>query len=124
MGTIAAGGSRSEREGMVACLVRDARALSLRRATRELLRLYKQNDILTYASAISFQSFFALVPLTLLGLGLLGTFGATHVWTHDLSPTIKENVSGPVYQVVDDTVRRVLSQRQLFWATLGAALAV
>ena len=70
MGTIAAGGTRSEREGMISCLVTDARALSLRAAVREILRLYKENDILTYASAISFQVFFALVPMALLALGL------------------------------------------------------
>jgi membrane protein len=124
MGTIAAGGTRSEREGMIACIVTDARALSVRGATREILRLYKENDILTYASAISFQTFFALVPIALLGLGLLGMFGATGVWTHDLAPTVKTNVSAPVYQVVDDTVRKVLAHRQLFWVTLGAAIAV
>src|SRR3954469_10792711 len=124
MGTIAAGGTRSEREGMVACLVNDARALSVRGATREILRLFKENDLLTYASAISFQVFFALVPIALLALGLLGTFGAAGVWTHDLAPTFKANVSSNVYQVIDDTVRKVLAHRQLFWVTLGAVIAV
>src|SRR4051812_20622060 len=124
MGTIAAGGTRSEREGMVACLVNDARALSVRGATREILRLFKENDLLTYASAISFQVFFALVPIALLALGLLGTFGATGVWTHDLAPTVKANVSANVYQVIDETVRKVLAGGHLFWITLGAAIAV
>jgi membrane protein len=124
MGTIAAGGTRSEREGMIACLVNDARALSLRGATREILRLFKENDLLTYASAISFQVFFALVPLALVALGLLGTFGGTGVWTHDIAPTLKQNLSGPVYHAVDDTVRRVLAHQHVFWVTLGAAIAV
>src|SRR4051812_21039932 len=124
MGTIAAGGTRSEREGMVACLVNDARALSVRGATREILRLFKENDLLTYASAISFQVFFALVPIALLALGLLGTFGAAGVWTHDLAPTVKANVSANVYQVIDETVRKVLAGGHVFWVTLGAAIAV
>src|SRR4051812_872 len=124
MGTIAAGGTRSEREGMVACLVNDARALSVRGATREILRLFKENDLLTYASAISFQVFFALVPIALLALGLLGTFGAAGVWTHDLAPTVKANVSANVYQVIDETVRKVLAGGPVFWGTLGAAIAV
>src|SRR4051795_1054094 len=124
MGTIAAGGTRSEREGMISCLVTDARALSLRAATREILRLYKENDILTYASAISFQVFFALVPMALLALGLLSAFGATGVWTHDLAPTLKQSLSAPVYHAVDDTVRKVLADQHLFWITLGAAIAV
>jgi membrane protein len=124
MATVAAGASRSEREGMITCLVKDARALSPRAAVREILAGFKQNDLLTYASAISFQVFFALVPLALLALGLVGTFGATEVWTRDISPAVRENVSAPVYHVIDDTVRSVLAKRQLFWVTLGAALAV
>jgi membrane protein len=124
MGTIAAGGTRSEREGMIACLVADARSLSLRAAVREILRLYKENDILTYASAIAFQVFFALVPMALLALGLLSAFGATGVWTHDVAPTLKQSLTGPVYHAVDDTVRKVLAEQHGFWITLGAAIAV
>jgi membrane protein len=124
MGTVAAGGSRSEREGMIACLVTDARALSLRAATREILHGFKQNDLLTYASAISFQVFFALVPLALLALGLIGTLGLSNWWSTDAAHTVRDNVSPPVYHVIDDTVRKILAHRQLFWVTLGAAIAV
>lgn len=37
-----------------------------------LLRSYAENNLLTYASAISFQVFFALIPLGLFALALLG----------------------------------------------------
>src|SRR3954447_3364831 len=124
MGTVAAGGSRTEREGMIACLVNDARALSPRAATHEILAGFKQNDLLTYASAISFQVVFALVPLTLLALGLIGTLGLSSWWSTDAAQTVKDNVSPPVYHVIDDTVRKILGHRQLFWVTLGAAIAV
>jgi membrane protein len=124
MGTIAAGASRTEREGMIACLVSDARALSLRGATRDILAGFKQNDLLTYASAISFQVVFALVPLVLLALGLMGTLGLTNWWSTDAAHTVRDNVSPPVYHVIDDTVRKILAHRQLFWVTLGAVIAV
>jgi membrane protein len=124
MATATAGGTRSEREGMIACLVSDARAMSLRGATRAVVAGFKENDLLTYASAISFQVFFALVPLALLALGLLGTFGLSEWWSTDAAHTVRENVSGPVYHVVNDTVRKILAHRQLFWVTLGAAIAV
>ena len=124
MGTIAAGGTRSEREGLITCLVNDARALSPRAAVREVVRLYKENDILTYASAISFQVFFALVPLALLALGLIGTLGLSNWWSTDAAHTVRDNVSPSVYHVIDDTVRKILAHRQLFWVTLGAAIAV
>jgi membrane protein len=124
MATATAGGTRSEREGMIACLVSDARAMSLRGATRAVADGFKQNDLLTYASAISFQVFFALVPLTLLALGLIGTFGLSDWWSTDAAHTVKENVSGPVYHVINDTVLKILAHRQVFWVTLGAAIAV
>src|SRR5256885_3414939 len=124
MGTVAAGGTRSEREGMVACLVSDARALSVRAATRDILDGFKKNDLLTYASAISFQVFFALVPLALLALGLIGTLGLSNWWSTDAAHTVRENVSPPVYHLIDSTVRKILAHRQLFWVTLGAVIAV
>src|SRR3954465_2364638 len=124
MATVAAGGTRSEREGMIACLVSDARALSPRGAIEAVLLGFKKNDLLTYASAISFQVFFALVPLTLLALGLLGTLGLSEWWSTDAAHTVKENVSAPVYNVINDTVRKILAHRQLFWVTLGAAIAI
>ena len=109
---------------MITCLVSDARAFSLRAATREILRGFKENDLLTYASAISFQVFFALVPLALLALGLIGTFGLSSWWSNDAAQTVRDNVSAPVYHVIDDTVRKILAHRQVFWVTLGAAIAV
>jgi membrane protein len=124
MATVAAGGTRTEREGMITCLMSDARALSPRAAIKAVALGFKENDLLTYASAISFQVFFALVPLALLALGLLGTFGLSGWWSTDAAHTVKDNVSGPVYHVINDTVHKILSQRQLFWVTLGAAIAV
>jgi membrane protein len=121
MATVAVGESRTEREGMMRCLVADARAMSPHAALRSVVDGFKKNDLLTYASAISFQVVFALVPLALLALGLLGTFGATEVWTKDVAPTVRDNLS---YQVLDDTVRKVLADRQFFWVTLGAAIAI
>src|SRR3954447_5373596 len=117
-------GTRSEREGMITCLMSDARALSPRAAIAAVVAGFKENDLLTYASAISFQVFFALVPLALLALGLLGAFGLSEWWSTDAAHTVKENVSPPVYHVVNDTVHRILAQRQLFWVTLGAVIAV
>src|SRR3954463_9143185 len=124
MATVAAGRTRTEREGMITCLMSDARALSPRAAMQAVLVGFKKNDLLTYASAISFQVFFALVPLTLLALGLLGTFGLSDWWSTDAEHTVKDNVSGPVYRVINDTVQKILAHRQLFWVTLGAAIAV
>src|SRR5919206_1137320 len=105
---------------MVGRLLREARALKPREAWREILRGFHENDLLTYASAISFQVFFALIPLALLGLGILGAFGLTDVWSSDVAPNLRDSASPAAYKVIDQTVRHVLERKQLFWATVGA----
>src|SRR3954470_20097272 len=108
---------------MVGGLLREARALKPREAWRDILRGFERNDLLTYASAISFQVFFALIPLALLGLGVLGAFGLTNVWSSDIAPKLRDSTSPAAYQVMDQTVRGVLEHRYFFWATLGALIA-
>jgi membrane protein len=98
--------------------------MSPRGAAHAILTGYKENDLLTYASAISFQVFFALVPLALLALGLMGTLGLSEWWSTDAAHTVRDNVSHNVYRVINDTVQKILAHRQLFWITLGAAIAV
>lgn len=115
---------RSERIGMLTCLAAEARAMSPRAAVDAVRRGFKENDLLTYASAISFQVFFALVPLALVGLGLMGAFGLSDVWSNDVAPKVRGSVSPAAFQVIDETVTKVLGARNLFWVTLGAAIAV
>ena len=64
--------------------------------------------LLTYAAAIAFQALIALVPLTLLGLGLLGAFGLTETWTGSIAPAIEKHVTAPVFHGIDFTARRIL----------------
>ena len=100
------------------------RRLEVRPTVEAVLRGYAENNLLTYASAISFQVLFALIPLALFGLGLLGFLSLDEVWVDDIGPDVRENVSKAAFTVLDTTVRDVLGQRQLFWITIGAAIAV
>src|SRR3954447_26730074 len=109
---------------MLGGLLREARGLKPRQAWREILRGFRENDLLTYASAISFRVFFALIPLTLLALGLLGAFGLSDVWSSDIAPKVRDNASPAAFEVIDQTVRNVLAHKQVFWATAGALIAV
>jgi len=100
------------------------RRLHLRRTVKAVLDAFSEHDLLTYASAISFQTFFALIPLTLTALGLLGAFSLENVWNDELAPDLRPEVSGAVFEVIDSTVRKIFANRQLFWATLGALLTL
>lgn len=105
-------------------IAEELRAVTLREAVRELERGHREHDLLTFASGIAFQILFAIIPLALFGLGLLGGLGLDDQWTSEWAPTVRESMSQAAFQVVDDTVRRALGQQQLFWMTAGAALVV
>jgi membrane protein len=91
---------------------------------KELLRGYRDTDLLTYGSAIAFQVLFALIPVALFGFGLLGLFGLGDVYRDHVVPELHRTMSPAAFSVVDDTVHKVLGGKQLFWVTAGAVLAV
>ncbi len=105
-------------------IAEELHALPMHEAVRAVSKGYEEHDLLMFSSAIAFQAFFAIIPLVLCGLGLLGGLGLDEQWTSEWSQTARESMSPPAFMVVDDTVRRVLGQQQLFWTTAGAALAI
>jgi membrane protein len=88
------------------------------------VRTYQDNDLLTRASAISFQTLFALVPAALAGVALLGFFGLEEYWTNELSPTVEEEVGEEAFGLIDNAVQQVLTTQQFFWVTAGVAFAL
>jgi membrane protein len=110
--------------GFLGQLLGEARTLRPRQAWRDIVRGFDENDLLAFASAIAFRITFALIPLALLGLALLGSFGLDDVWRTDVAPDVRDQVSTAAFQVIDQTVGRVLASKQLIWATLGAVIAI
>jgi membrane protein len=102
----------------------EARAFDVRTLTRTLVEKYRENDILTYASAISFQVLFALIPLLLFALGLIGFLSLSDGWAKDIAPGIQAHVSDSLFKVINDTVNQVLGSKKLFWVTAGGLIAV
>ncbi|MDQ6778835.1 MAG: YihY/virulence factor BrkB family protein [Actinomycetota bacterium] len=97
------------------------RARELRRA---LLDGFKQHDLLTYSSAISFQILTAVVPFAMSMLALAGLLHLDGVWRSHVAPDIRPHVSAAVFSVISSAVGKALSGRQLLWATLGGGLAL
>jgi membrane protein len=95
-----------------------------RRTLHALVQAFDEHDLLTYATAIAFNAIFAVIPLALFGLGLLGVLGAESVWTQHLAPDLRRQVSPDFFRVIDSSVRNVFRARQAFWVTVGAVLAV
>lgn len=98
--------------------------MTLREAAREVRRGFRDRELLTFSSAIAFQVLFAIIPLMLFGLGVLGGFGLDEQWTREWAPTAREAMSPPAFQLADDTIRQVLGSRQSFWILAGGALAI
>jgi uncharacterized BrkB/YihY/UPF0761 family membrane protein len=95
-----------------------------RSQVRRLLDSYAEHDLLTYASAISFQVFSAIVPFLLFGVGLLGFLSLEDVWRDELAPDLRPNVSEAAFAVIDDVVETALESQQLFWVSAGFLLAL
>lgn len=102
----------------------EARTATARGVVKDVLRGYADNDLLTYGSAIAFQMLFALIPLTLFGLGLFGFFGLEDVYEKDMVPTLRDSTSPAMFEVIDSTVRKILESKQGFWITIGAVITV
>jgi len=105
-------------------IAEELRAVTLREAYDEVTRAFRERDLLTFSSAIAFQVFYAIIPLVLFGLGVLGGLGLDEQWTQEWAPSAREAMSAPAFQVVDDTIRHVLGGQQAFWILAGAALAI
>ena len=97
------------------------RARELRSA---LLDGFKQHDLLTYSSAISFQILTAIVPFAMSVLALAGLLHLNDVWRTHVSPEIRAHVSTAVYSVISSAVNKAFTGRQLMWATVGGGLAL
>ncbi|MEA2424267.1 MAG: rane protein, partial [Thermoleophilaceae bacterium] len=92
-------------------------------AIGELVRSFNERNLLTWASALSFQVVTAIVPFLLFALALIGFLNIENVWT-DIADNIKPHISGPAFHVVESTAKKVLTTKQGFWLTLGFGIAI
>ena len=95
-----------------------------RHLLRELSRRFSEHEIPIYASAIAFRALISVIPLTLLGLGLLGALGLQDTWHNSIAPAIKPRVIGPVYEGINASVEKILSSGTAGLIAFAAALAI
>ena len=98
--------------------------LRARELGRALLDGFKQHDLLTYSSAISFQILTAVVPFVMFVLALGGLLHLDGVWRNHVGPEIRTHVSPAVFSVISSAVNKAFSGRALLWATFGGGLAL
>lgn len=87
-----------------------ARKTSSRRPLLDDLRSrLTEHGLPIYASAIAFRALVALIPLVLLGLGLLGALGLQDTWKNSIAPAIEPRVTQPVFHAIDYSAQKILS---------------
>jgi membrane protein len=96
----------------------------MRRYVREIADAFTEHNLLTYAAAFAFQGLVALVPITLLGLGVLGATGHREVWTRHVAPTIRGRVTPGVFRGIDETVQRILDHGTAGLIVFAVALSI
>lgn len=86
--------------------------------------LFKEHNLLTYASAIAFQALVAFVALLLLVLGIFSAIGRQDVWTKQLAPQIEPKVLFPVFAGMNATVEKIFHSSSAGLIAFAAVLAI
>src|SRR5438876_9735158 len=70
---------------------------------------FDRNELLSSASAIALRALVSLIPLTLLGLALLGEFGLQDVWRSHIAPALQAHFTPSVYRAASTSVKKVFA---------------
>jgi membrane protein len=106
---------------------RTRRKRDLKKLVDLWLGLFREHDLLTYASAIAMQAFVATVALVLFGLGMLGATGHEDTWNSGIAPQIQARVLPGVFAGIDETAQTIFQRNSvglLVFASLLAAWEV
>jgi membrane protein len=96
----------------------------LKRFVKLWVDLFARHQLLDHASAIAFAVLKALVPLTLLGLALLGALGQEKVWNDTLYPRLKDHIEPTTAHAIDAAVQRIFTQNSAGLIALASVLVV
>lgn len=91
---------------------------------REIVQALREHRLGTHASAVAYRVLVSLVPLALLGIGLLGALHLRSVWDDTISPTLRDHLAGSVARAADDTAHRIFGRSDAALLVLAVALVV
>lgn len=107
-------------------MARERKARQTRRGhlVGELRRRFDEHELSIYASAIAFRALISVIPLALLGLGLISALGLKDTWANSIAPAIKPKVLPAVYDGINATVDKIFSSNSAGLIAFAAVLAV
>jgi YihY family inner membrane protein len=95
------------------------------RGAVELLRKrFAEHELLTYAGALAFQVVKSLIPLSLLGIALLGAVGRRDVWTKHIAPALKSRLEPPTFHAIDAAVEKIFTSNSAGLIVFSVVLTV
>lgn len=94
------------------------------RLARDLARGAAAHRLPTHASAIAFRILVALVPLALLGAGLLGALGLTDVWDDSVYPQLEQRLTAAASLAANDAAQRIFARGGAWLLVLAAGLVL
>jgi membrane protein len=86
--------------------------------------LFARHKLLDHAGAIAFAVLKALIPLTLLGLALLGALNEEEVWRKTIAPAIEPHLQRATFHAVNASVERIFSSDSTGLIAFAALLAL
>jgi membrane protein len=96
----------------------------LRRFVELWVDLFNRHLLLDHASAIAFNVLKALVPLTLLGLAVLGATGQQDVWSETLFPRLQQHLQPQTAHAINAGAERIFSTDSTGLIVFAALLVV
>jgi membrane protein len=96
----------------------------LRRFVQLWIDLFARHDLLNHASAIAFQVLKSIIPLTLLGLALLGALGQRHVWSDTIAPAMEPHLQKATFHAIDAAAQRIFSSSAAGLLAFSALLSI
>lgn len=85
---------------------------------------FNRHQILDHASAVALRGLIALIPLTLLGLALLGAFGLEDVWREQLAPPLQHHLTHSTYQAINAGALKIFHQQSAGLIAFAGLLAI
>jgi len=91
---------------------------------RDVASAVRRHRLGTHAGAVAFRALVSLVPLGLLGIGLLGALGLESVWRDSISETLHQHLLPKVAAALDDTANRIFERNGVGLIALAAVLVL
>jgi membrane protein len=83
-----------------------------------------KHDLLTYASAIAFQVLKSMIPLSLLGIALIGAVGRRDLWTKHIGPALHKHFDPPVFHAMNFAVNKIFNHDSIPVLVFASLLTV